>query len=141
MLTLYHILHFNKILQYLLILPQHPLTQLIHVRHLFFSPHSDYHAQLNNASWDGRDTEVIDLLRKGADPNYYYPLHWACHRNHPHTAVTLIQWGADVRRRDDDVYGWTPLHYACDNNCMACVKVCLEHHSPTGEPGCVCSCV
>ena len=79
---------------------------------------------------------MLDLLRRGTDPNGYSQLHAASWTNHPHIAVTLIQWGADVRKKRDDQ--WTPLHYACDRNHMACVKVLLEHNSPTGEPGCVC---
>ena len=103
--------------------------------------HSSLHSgnlagQLHDASIGGRDTRVLDLLRRGTDPNYYYALHRACELNHPHTAVTLIQWGADLRRRYS---GWTPLHCACRYNNMACVRVLLEHHPPTGEPGCVCS--
>ena len=112
---------------------------MFHHRYLF-SPHSFSLArQLNTASWNGQETEVSDLLRRGADPDhyYYYTLHEACRSNHPRTALTLVQWGADVRRRRGG--GWTPLHYACVNNSIACVKVLLEHHSPTSEPGCVCS--
>ena len=120
---------------------------MFHHRYLFFSPHSgDLAHQLETASLYGQDTEVLDLLRRGTNPDGddYYPLHYACAYNHPHSAETLIQWGADLRRRYPSSSGYvnaggTPLHRACDNNSMACVKVLLEHHSPTGEPGCVCS--
>ena len=122
-------------LQYLPNLPQYSFNYVPPL----YSPHSDYLAwQLNNASIHGRNTEALDLLRRGVNPNdySYYPLHIACQFNDHHTAVTFIQWGADLRRRD---VGWTPLHFACGYNHIACVKVLLEHHSPTGEPGYVCS--
>ena len=111
---------------------------MFHHRYLFFSPLSKRLADLLvTASSNGHDTIVSNLLRRGADPDIYTPLHTACQYNHPHMAVSLIQWGADLRRRY--VNGWTPLHWACDSNALACVKMLLEHHSPTGEPDCVCS--
>ena len=62
----------------------------------------------------------------------------ACANNHLLTAEHLLKWGAalDVR----NVNNWTALHCACDKNAADCVRLLLAHNSPTGEPGCVCSC-
>ena len=60
----------------------------------------------------------------------------ACLTNQPLTAEHLLKWGAvvDMRSVDND----TALHYACWKNSMDCVRVLMDHNSPTGEPGCVC---
>ena len=63
----------------------------------------------------------------------------ACWYNHPLTAEHLLKWGAALDARDEE--NWTALHYACVNNAADCVRLLLAHNSPTGEPGCVCSCV
>ena len=70
--------------------------------HRQFSPHSDHLAkQLLDASYNGRDSEVLDLLRSGVDPNYRRiglrtPLMWACSVDLPLTAELLLKWGARV---------------------------------------------
>ncbi len=112
---------------------------------LILSPHSDNLAeQLYLASWNGRDQEVLELLQRGAPPNnsnYYTrehngntPLHMACVYNHLCCAELLIKFGAIVAATDNT--GWTPLHSACYNNRKDIAKLLLEHHCPTGEPGC-----
>ena len=107
----------------------------------FFSPHSyNLDIQLFSASIDGRDQEVLDLLHRGAHPDTHLALHWACFTNHPRCAELLIKWGASLSHTDD-VYGQSPLYYACEGNSMDCVRLLMSHNSPTGEPGCVCSCV
>ena len=62
----------------------------------------------------------------------------ACYYNYPLTAEHLLKWGAALDARDES--NSTALHYACDNNAADCVRLLLAHNSPTGEPGCVCSC-
>ncbi len=112
---------------------------------LILSPHSDNLAeQLYLASISGRDQEVLELLQRGAPPdnsNYYTreqygdtPLHRACAENHVHSAELLIKFGAIVAAKAKN--GWTPLHHACLFNNKATAKLLLEHHCPTGEPGC-----
>ena len=111
---------------------------------LILSPHSDNLAkQLWLASNGGRDQEVLELLQRGAPPNSdyytreqrgYTPLHRACVNNHFRIAELLIKFGAIVAPTDND--GWTPLHCACAYNNKATAKLLLEHHCPTGEPGC-----
>ena len=64
---------------------------------------------------------------------------WACDFNYPLTAEHLLKWGAALDARDEG--NNTALHYACANNAADCVRLLLAHNSPTGEPGCVCSCV
>ncbi len=112
---------------------------------LILSPHSDNLAkQLYSASNGGRDREVLELLQRGAPPNnsnYYTrvcdgdtPLHKACVKNHLRSVELLIKFGAIVTATHFS--GWTPLHSACYNNSEAIAKLLLEHHCPTGEPGC-----
>ncbi len=112
---------------------------------LILSPHSDDLAEkLYQASDDGRDQEVLELLQRGVPPNnsdYYTrvhygctPLHRACANNHLRSAELLIKFGAILAATDKD--GWTPLHWACLHNRKATAKLLLEHHCPTGEPGC-----
>ncbi len=121
---------------------------------LVLSPHSDNLAkQLNGASGDGRDQEVLELLQRGAPPNSDYytrekhgetPLHRACADNHLHSAELLIKFGAIVVAIHNNGStplhqawnGWTPLHLACAYNSRDTAKLLLEHHCPTGEPGC-----
>ena len=143
-LQVYNILYLIKPSTYLFFfLPQHPLINYpcLTTHYQFFSPHSyNLAGQLWDASSDGNKSTLLSLLHRGTDPDHLglYPLHMACRNNHPHCAEPLIKWGAQLER------GWggdTPLHQACYYNNMACVKVLLAHHSPTGEPGCVCSCV
>ena len=117
--------------------------------HQFFSPHSDDLAyQLYNASIAGQDSRVLDLLTRGAptDSDWYTrersgltPLMQACARNHLLTAEHLLKWGAaqDTRNENNN----TALNFACACNATDCVRLLLAHNSPTGEPGCVCSCV
>ncbi len=114
---------------------------------LILSPHSDNLAkQLYWAiySSDGRDQEVLELLQRGAPPDnsdYYTtvqhgetPLHWACINNYLRSAELLIKFGAIVAAKAND--GWTPLQKACTYNRKDIAKLLLEHHHPTGEPGC-----
>ncbi len=112
---------------------------------LILSPHSDNLAkQLYQASRDGRDQEVLELLQRGAPPDSDYytreqhgdtPLHKAaCANNHLRSAELLIKFGAIVAATNNN--GWTPLHDACHNNSKIIAKLLLEHHCPTGEPGC-----
>ena len=112
---------------------------------LILSPHSDnLTKQLYYASRDGRDQEVLELLQRGAPPNNsdhyttvqygYTPLHSACVGNYLRSAELLIKFGAIVAATNND--GWTPLHNACLYNSEAIAKLLLEHHHPTGEPGC-----
>ena len=117
--------------------------------HQFFSPHSDHLAeQLYIASMQGQDSRVLDLLTSGVptDGDWYTrkrsgrtPLMMACYHNHLLTAEHLLKWGAALDARNED--NWTALHYACVNYYADCVRLLLAHNSPTGEPGCVCSCV
>ncbi len=111
---------------------------------LILSPYSDDIAkQLYQASRHGPDQEVLQLLQRGVPPNSdyytrvqggYTPLHGACAYNHLHSAELLIKFGAIVTATDN--YGQTPLHYACIHNSEATAQLLLEHHCPTGEPGC-----
>ncbi len=111
---------------------------------LILSPHSDDLAeQLYWASPHGRDQEVFELLQRGVLPNSDYytrehrgntPLHTACANNHLRSSELLIKFGAIVAATDND--GWTPLHCACGKNKKATAQLLLEHHCPTGEPGC-----
>ncbi len=111
---------------------------------LILSPHSDnLDDKLYWASRYGRDQEVLELLQRGAPPNSdyytrehcgYTPLHRACYYNRLRIAELLIKFGAIVTTAHND--GWTPLHYACLNNSKTTAKLLLEHHCPTGEPGC-----
>ncbi len=112
---------------------------------LILSPHSDNLAeQLYWASSSGRDQKVLELLQRGAPPNnsdYYTrekygetPLHRACVNNYLRSAELLIKFGAIVAATTSS--GWTPLHKACAYNSEATAKLLLEHHCPTGEPGC-----
>ena len=112
---------------------------------LILSPHSDDLAeQLYLASRDGRDQEVLELLQRGVPPNNsdyytrewhgYTPLHGACRHNHLRSAELLIKFGSIVAATDNN--GWTPLHWACFNNRKDTAQLLLEHHCPTGEPGC-----
>ncbi len=118
---------------------------------LILSPHSDHLAKQlywaigassYGASSYGYDQEVLKLLQRGVPPNSdyytrvhggYTPLHMACHHNHLR-AELLIKFGAIVATTDND--GWTPLHWACASNSKATAQLLLEHHCPTGEPGC-----
>ncbi len=100
--------------------------------------------QLYEASENGSDQEVLQLLQKGAPPNnsgYYTrekngrtPLHTACAQNNLRKAKLLIKFGAMVGATD--IGGWTPLHEACHYNCEDTAKLVLEHHCPTGKPEC-----
>ncbi len=113
---------------------------------LILSPHSDNLAkQLYLASFNGRDREVLELLQRGAPPNNsdyytrehgggYTPLHRACISHHLRSAQLLIKFGAIVAATPKG--GRTPLHWACLLNSEATAKLLLEHHCPTGEPGC-----
>ncbi len=112
---------------------------------LILSPHSDDLAeQLYRASEIGRDQKVLELLQRGAPPNNsdyytreqdgYTPLHTVCTGNHIRSAELLIKFGAIVAATDGQ--GWTPLHSACICNSKDIAKLLLEHHCPTGEPGC-----
>ncbi len=109
------------------------------------SPYSDNLAsKLYYASSSGRDQEVLELLQRGAPPNNsdyytreqygYTPLHRACVHNHLCSAELLIKFGAIVAATTYN--GLTPLHEACRYNSEATAKLLLEHHCPTGEPGC-----
>ena len=88
---------------------------------------------------------MLALLAREADPNKLFggstPLIEACLSNQPLTAEHLLKWGAVVDKRSDDDNNDTALHWACWKNSMDCVRVLMDHNSPTGEPGCVCSCV
>ena len=111
---------------------------------LILSHHSDNLAkQLWCASHNGRDQKVLELLQKGAPPNSDYytreqhgdtPLHTACVYNHLRSAELLIKFGAIVAPTNNN--GYTPLHCACLFNRKDTAKLLLEHHCPTGEPGC-----
>ncbi len=99
--------------------------------------------QLWLASLTGRDHEVLELLQRGVPPySVFYtrehrgwtPLHTACANNHPCSAELLIKFGAIVTATDNN--GWTSLHSACYRNSKDTAKLLLEHHCPTGEPGC-----
>ena len=81
---------------------------------------------------------MLDLLHRGAHPDTTLALHYACIENHPRIAELLIKWGASVSRT---VAGLSPLKLACRVNSMDCVRLLMSHNSPTGEPGCECSCV
>lgn len=85
--------------------------------------------ELSSASREGRYFDVLDLLQRGADPNKYTPLHWACNNNHSLCLEALVKWGGSLNRTTDG--GWTALHWACAWNSMECVKILLKHHSPT----------
>ncbi len=110
---------------------------------LILSPHSDDLAkQLYQASFHRHDQAVLELLQRGVPPNSDYytrvhdgltPLHRACD-NHLRSAELLIKFGAIVAATTNT--GWTPLHLACINNNKATAQLLLEHHCPTGEPGC-----
>ncbi len=110
---------------------------------LILSPHSDYLAE--QLYWASRDGHVLELLQRGVPPNnsdYYTrvhygltPLHRACANNHLRSAELLIKFGAVLTATTN--YGHqTPLHMACTNNSEATAQLLLEHHCPTGEPGC-----
>ena len=109
-----------------------------------FSYHSDYRAeQLYTASANGQDSEVLDLLGRGVDPDSDYftrvqggwtPLMMACYYNNSFTAECLLKWGAKVVARSD--LNFTPLHWACFKNSIDCVQVLMDHNSPMGESLC-----
>ncbi len=111
---------------------------------LILSPHSDNLAsKLYQASDNGRDQEVLELLQRGVPPNSdyytrecggYTALHMTCAYNHLCSAKLLIKFGAIVAATTD--VGWTPLHSACAYNRKDSAKLLLEHHHPTGESGC-----
>ncbi len=112
---------------------------------LILSPHSDNLAErLWWASRDGHDQKVLELLQRGASPNNsdyytrqlygYTPLHWACVGNYLRIAKLLIKFGAIVAATSNS--GRTTLHSACAYNSEDTAKLLLEHHCPTGEPGC-----
>ncbi len=116
-----------------------------HLSYLPYNYSDNLAKQLYYASRNNRDQEVLELLQRGAPPNnsdYYYtreqrgdtPLHTACANNHLRSAERLIKFGAIVDATDNDV--WTPLHWVCLYNRKATAKLLLEHHCPTGEPGC-----
>ena len=108
----------------------------------YFSSHSDHLAKhlWKAASNDGHDREVLELLQRGAPPDceYYQRVHqgqsplWiACCYRHLLSAEYLLKWGASVTTTTDS--GSTPLHISYDT--INCVRLLLEHHSPTGKPG------
>ncbi len=112
---------------------------------LILSPHSDNLAkQLYQASIDGRDQEVLELLQRGVPPGNsdyytrerggYTALHMTCTYNHLRSTELLIKFGAIVAATTN--VGWTPLHSACAYNRKDIAKLLLEHHHPTGESGC-----
>ena len=89
--------------------------------------------QLDEASRKGEESEVQDLLQRGADPNSAWrPLHWARFNNHSSCASLLIQGGASLNFTDS--LGQTALHYACMSNSIDSVTLLLSHNSPIGEP-------
>ena len=105
----------------------------------FLSQSESLEDQLYWASGYGRDQEVLDLLHRGANPDSALALHAACNYNRPHTAELLIKWGASLSITGS--VGQTALHDACEYNSMDCVRLLISHNSPTGEHGCVYSCV
>ncbi len=107
---------------------------------LFFLLSDNLAEQLLVASRNGLHDQVEDLLMKGGDPNSEYykrkhigstPLHEACSNNHPQTAKLLLQKGAYLRSFNSD--NDTPLKGAVVRNNMECVKLLMDHCSPTGE--------
>ena len=104
---------------------------------------------LNNSgrpASDGHHSEVLDLLQRGAPPDSEYyskqyvgrsPLYAACMENHLLSAEYLLKWGAKVSTTSD--HRETPLIAASIYQHTDCVKLLLDHHSPTGESVCVCS--
>jgi ankyrin repeat protein len=79
------------------------------------------------------------------------PLMWASARRHPEMMRFLISKGADVNARGTvrdyqrhvtaegrpknlDSGGFTPLLYAARENCLACVKVLLDHRADIDLP-------
>ena len=117
-------------------------TAYITVVHSYITVCSDHLAeQLWVASWKGQDIDVLRLLQRGAPPqsDYYQrerggqsPLWVACSRNHPPSADYLLKWGASVTITTPR--GSTPLHASYGS--MDCVRLLLDHHSPTGKPNC-----
>ena len=79
----------------------------------------DIDRELLNASADGDDTRVRELLTEGADPDKYKhstgttALHWAALRGRDTTISILIDHGADLNIQDND--GWTALYWAAAN--------------------------
>ena len=104
-----------------------------------FSVHSDHLAeQLWQASSDGHESEVLELLQRGVPPDSEYykranegrsPLFISCWHNHPLSAEYLLKWGASLITTTD--WGSTPLH--ASYNSMDCVRLLLEHRSPASE--------
>lgn len=103
-----------------------------------FSPsHSDnLSQQLYQATLIGNDGLVLQLLQRGAPPDDEHycsgesPLYVSCSQNYPLSAEYLLKWGASVNAITN--WGSTPLHASC--NSIDCVRLLLEHHSPTGKP-------
>ena len=90
--------------------------------------------QKNNLLWkkciDGRLEEVRKALQAGADPNthggYYNAtcLMMAAVNNHDKVVALLLSSpGIKVNAKDNG--GWTALHFACGNGCLASLSKLL----------------
>ena len=90
----------------------------------------DIDRELLNASADGDDTRVRELLTEGAEPDKYKhstgttALHWASLRGRGTTVSILIQVGADLNIQDND--GWTALYWAAGNGYNEVAKILIN---------------
>ena len=80
---------------------------------------SDLHGKLFDASSDGDDTLVRELLLAGTDPDIYKnrfgntALLEAASNERDSTVSILLHQGADLNIQNN--YGWSPLHCAAEN--------------------------
>ena len=89
---------------------------------------TNIHKDLFNASVDGNNPRVIELLAAGGDPNKHLDedglpgVYWASLRDHQEVLDTLIEAGADLNIKGQ--WGETTLHRAAVNReCLVMTKL------------------
>ena len=84
--------------------------------------------KLCQASYRGDSAEVSRLLMEGVPVNSkgrngFTALHEACLQNRSDIVEILLNYMPDINQTDDE--GNTPLHLACKNGCLDCVKTMI----------------